>query len=92
MPQFKKALENVRAVLEEAGAGPEDVVDMTVYTTRMDTYRAKLNELGEAWRNTMGKRYPAMALVGVDELFDPQALVEVKAAAVAPDHDTEENP
>ncbi len=92
VPQFKKALENVRAVLKEAGAGPEDVVDMTVYTTRVDTYRAKLDELGEAWRNTMGKRYPAMALVGVDELFDPEALVEVKATAVTPDHDTEENP
>ncbi len=79
--QFKKALSNIRTVLEEAGSSPSSLVDMTVYVTDIDAYRASLPELGEAWRDVLGKEYPAMALVEVCELFHPEAVVEVKAVA-----------
>lgn len=81
VPQFEKALSNIQTVLEEAGSSPDALVDMTVYVTDMDAYRASLTELGEAWRGVMGDEYPAMALVEVCELFHPDALVEVKATA-----------
>lgn len=79
--QFEKALSNIQTVLEEAGSTPQALVDMTVYVTDIDAYRASLTGLGEAWRGVMGDKYPAMALVEVCELFHPEALVEVKATA-----------
>lgn len=80
--QFETALWNVRSVLEEAGVEPDALVDMTVYVTDMDAYRGSLPELGDAWREVMGRGYPAMALVEVCELFHPDAVVEAKATAV----------
>ena len=53
--------------------------------TDVDEYRASLGELGEVWRNRFGRRYPAMALVGVAELFEPGAKVELMGTAVVPD-------
>lgn len=82
--QFDLALRNVVVALEAAAAGPEHVVAMTVYTTDMDGYRSSLRELGPVWRRSMGDRYPAMALVGVTELVESAATVEIQAVAVLP--------
>lgn len=81
VPQFEAALANLRTVLEDAGADPGDLVDMTVFVTDIEAYRSQREALGEAWRRVLGKRYPAMALVEVRALFDPDAMVEIKAIA-----------
>ncbi len=80
--QFGQALQNVLAVLAEDGAGPEHLVRMTVYVTDIDAYRANLGEIGQAWKEIIGRYYPAMALVGVTALVEPAALVEIEATAV----------
>lgn len=79
--QFDQALANVLAVAAAAGAGPADIVRMTVYVTDLEAYRSSLRALGPVWRARMGKHYPAMALVGVAGLVEREALVEIEATA-----------
>lgn len=82
--QFGAALENVLAVVREAGGGPETVARMTVYVTDLAEYRAGRGPLGEVWRRLMGRHYPAMALVEVSGLVDEGGVVEIEATAVLP--------
>ncbi len=84
-PQFARALENVRAVLEAAGAKPEHLARVTVYVTDKDVYEREAAHVGEAWRRILGRVYPAMTLVEVSRLLEKGALVEVEATAVIPD-------
>lgn len=80
--QFGRALRNVLSVVRDAGGGPESVGRMTVYVTDLEAYRASLRPLGRVWRETMGRHYPAMALVEVSGLVDEEAVVEIEATAV----------
>lgn len=82
--QFGKALENVLAVVREAGGGPEHIGRLTIFVTDLAAYRAGLKPLGDTYRKAMGRHYPAMALVQVAGLVDPRALVEIEATAVIP--------
>ncbi|HEY8021540.1 MAG TPA: RidA family protein [Thermoanaerobaculia bacterium] len=82
--QFARALENVLAVVREAGGGPEHVVRLTVYATDKRRYLESLAAVGEGYRRVMGRRYPAMALVEVAGLLEPGALVEIEGTAVVP--------
>ena len=83
--QVRRTLANVLAVLGEAGAGPEHVVRLTWYVTDRDEYVRFLTEIGEAYRDVMGRVYPAMAVVAVTALVEPRAKVEIEATAVVPD-------
>jgi enamine deaminase RidA (YjgF/YER057c/UK114 family) len=83
--QFAAAAANLVAALRAAGGEPDDLVSVVVYATDLGEYRASLRELGEAWRREFGRRYPAMALVGVSALLDPEARVELMGVAVVPD-------
>ena len=80
--QLKQSLENTLAVLGEAGAGAEHVVRMTWYVTDLDAYRENLGAIGSAYREVMGKNFPAMAVVGVTGLVEPQAMIEIESTAV----------
>ena len=82
--QTRQALDNVVAVLREGGALPEHVVRMTWYVRDMDEYLAARAQLGEAYRAAMGDHFPAMALVAVNRLVEPDAVVEIEATAVVP--------
>jgi enamine deaminase RidA (YjgF/YER057c/UK114 family) len=83
--QFDGAAANLVAALRAAGGEPDDLVSIIVYATDLDEYRASLSDLGEVWRHHFGRRYPAMALVGVSALLDPLARVELMGVAVVPD-------
>jgi enamine deaminase RidA (YjgF/YER057c/UK114 family) len=83
--QTAQALRNVAAVLREAGAGPEHVVRMTWYLTDKAAYLAARRDIGRAWREVMGRHYPAMAAVVVAALIEDRALIEIEATAVVPD-------
>jgi enamine deaminase RidA (YjgF/YER057c/UK114 family) len=82
--QAKQALQNIVAVLAEGGARPEHIVRLTWYVLDMDEYLATRNELGAAYRAVMGEHFPAMALIQVGRLFEPQARLEIEATAVLP--------
>ena len=83
--QFEQVLKNIVAILAEDGAGPEHLVRLTCYVTSIEAYLASLAEIGEAWQRIIGKNYPAMALVEVVRLVEPQAMVEIEATAVVPE-------
>ena len=83
--QAQQALRNILAVLAEAGAGPQHIGRLTWYVVDMAEYRASLSELGPAYREVMGRHYPAMALVQVVALVEPEARVEIEATAIVPD-------
>lgn len=82
--QFRQALANVRAVLDAGGCPPERVGRVTVYVTDKQAYLAALKAVGQAWRESFGRHYPAMALVQVADLLEPGAMVEIEATAVLP--------
>jgi enamine deaminase RidA (YjgF/YER057c/UK114 family) len=83
--QLRQVLRNILSILAEDGAGPEHVVRMTCYVVDLDEYRAGLAEIGAVWRETMGRNYPAMAVVGVTGLVEPAARIEIEAMAMVPD-------
>ena len=83
--QFAQTLRNIVAILECDGAGPGNIARMTCYVISIDDYRASAKEIGAAWRQIIGPHYPAMALVEVRRLVEPEALVEIEATAVVPE-------
>ena len=80
--QAAQALRNIVAVLEAAGAGPEDIVRMTWYVTDKAAYIAGLKEIGQAYRQIIGRNFPAMTAVEVTALVEDRAKVEVECTAV----------
>jgi len=83
--QFARALDHILDIVREAGGGPEDIVNMTIYVTDLPAYKNGVKEIGAAWRQKMGRHYPAMALVGVAGLVEDGAKVEIQAQAVLAD-------
>lgn len=82
--QVRRALANVLAVLAEAGGGPENVARMTWYVTDREAYLRELEPIGAAYRELMGRHFPAMAVVVVAGLVEAEAKVEIEATAVLP--------
>lgn len=82
--QFAQALGNVVAVVREGGGGPEHIGQLTIYVKDKQAYLADLAGVGAAYKAQMGKNFPAMALVEVQDLLDPGAQVEIQALAVVP--------
>ncbi|MFH8366630.1 RidA family protein [Streptomyces sp. NPDC018031] len=82
--QFRQALANLLAALRACGGSPSQLARVTVYATDVDDYRAHARELGRIWRESAGRDYPAMAVIGVVRLWDEAALVELDGIAVLP--------
>ncbi len=83
--QTRQALINIAAVLQAGGAGPEHMVRMTWYVTDRLEYTARLKELGAAYREVMGRNFPAMTCVEVSGLVEDRARIEIEVTAVLPD-------
>lgn len=83
--QASRALSNIVAILSQAGAQPEHIVRMTWYVVDKDEYVASLRALGSAYREIIGRHYPAMTAVEVSGLVEDGARVEIEATAVVPD-------
>ena len=83
--QVAQVLRNIVAVLAEGGAKPEHIVRLTWYVTSKADYLGSLKELGRAYKEIIGRHYPAMALVQVVALVEDRAKVEIEATAVIPE-------
>ena len=83
--QVRQALRNIVAVLAEANARPEHIVRMTWYVVDKSEYLASVKEIGEAYREIIGRHYPAMTVVQVVALLENKARVEVEVTAVVPE-------
>lgn len=80
--QVRQTLENIVAVLKEAGAEPRHLVRLTWYITDKAAYIAARKEIGRAYREVIGRHFPTMALLVVAALLEDRALVEIEATAV----------
>jgi enamine deaminase RidA (YjgF/YER057c/UK114 family) len=83
-PQFAQALDNVLAVLAEAGGKPEHICRITAYCCDKPAYLAARQDLAALWRERMGRHYPAMSMIFVADLLDHPAVIELEATAVLP--------
>lgn len=83
--QVRQTLENIVAVLAAGGAGPEHITTMTWYFVDKTEYAANLRGIGQAYRETIGRHFPAMAAVQVMALVEDRAKIEIQATAVVPD-------
>ena len=83
--QFAQTLRNIVAILQCDGAYPKNIARLTCYVTSIDEYLESAKEIGSAWREIMGRHYPAMALVEVVRLVERDAKVEIEATAVVPE-------
>jgi enamine deaminase RidA (YjgF/YER057c/UK114 family) len=82
--QVDQALSNIVVLLSEAGAGPQHLVRLTWYVTDLRAYRESQVTIGTAYRRIIGKHFPTMSVIGVSELVEPSAMVEIEATAVLP--------
>ena len=82
--QVEQVLKSIVEILACAGARPEHLVRLTWYVTDKREYLASLRDIGRAYKATIGRHYPAMALVQVVALVEDSAKVEIEATAVIP--------
>ncbi|QVQ35178.1 RidA family protein (plasmid) [Pseudochrobactrum algeriensis] len=83
--QVHQTLKNIVAILAVDGAGPEHITSMTWYFTDKQEYKANMRGLGQAYRDVIGKHFPAMAAMQVAGLIEDRAKIEIQATAVVPD-------
>lgn len=83
--QFERVLGNLEIALQASGGEMTDIVKMNLYVVDVDNYKQHLREIGEVYRSYFGKYYPTMTLVGVTQLFEPEAMLEIEAIAVISD-------
>ena len=83
--QTRQALTNIVELLAEAGAEPRHLTRLTWYVTDKRLYLDRLGEVGQAYRDTLGRHFPAMTMVQVSALIEDRALVEIEATAVLPE-------
>ncbi len=82
--QLRQTLENTVAVLKAGGAGPEHIVRMTWYITDKAEYQRSTAQIGEVYRQVIGRNFPAMAVVAVTALMEDRAKIEIETTAVLP--------
>jgi enamine deaminase RidA (YjgF/YER057c/UK114 family) len=85
--QTAQALRNIVRVLKEAQAEPRHLVRLTWYVLSRDAYIREARDIGAAYREILGKHFPAMSVVEVRGLVEQRALVEIEATAVIPDEE-----
>jgi enamine deaminase RidA (YjgF/YER057c/UK114 family) len=83
--QFRQILLNTLAILGEDGAGPQHIARMTWYVVDIDEYRSSLAEIGAIYKAIIGGHFPAMAVVAVAALVEPEARIEIETIAIVPE-------
>lgn len=78
--QTKAVIENVRDILQSAGAHIEDIVEVTTYLVNMNDF-AGYNEVYGEYFDYDG---PARTTVAVHQLPHPHLLIEIRAMAYKP--------
>ena len=82
--QVRQALQNIVDVLAEADARPEHIVRMTWYVLDKHEYLGAHKEVGAAYRDVIGRHFPAMTAVQVAGLIEERARVEIEVTAIVP--------
>ena len=83
--QARQALRNIVELLAVAGARPEHLARLTWFVGDRDEYLASQERLGAAYREVVGRHYPAMSVIEVKGFVEDGARLEIEATAVVPD-------
>lgn len=83
--QIRQSLQNVVAVLQQAGGRPEHIVRMTWYVLDRRAYLEEAKAIGAVFREIIGSYQAAMTLIEVSGLMEADARVEIEATAVIPE-------
>lgn len=82
--QSRQTLQNIVDILAQANCGPQHIARMTWFVVDMDEYTSNLSSIGDVYREVIGRHFPAMTLVQVGALVEPDARLEIEATAIAP--------
>lgn len=82
--QAAQAFKNIVDILKSAGGRPEHLVRLTWYVTNRAEYIRARREIGVAYKEIIGRNYPAMSVIVVTGLLEERAKVEIEATAVVP--------
>jgi enamine deaminase RidA (YjgF/YER057c/UK114 family) len=82
--QIRQSLTNIVAILAEAGAKPEHIVRMNWYLEDKEEYNARLNEIGEVYRDLIGRHFPVMTALQVAGFVEVGAKIEIEVTAMLP--------
>ena len=82
--QVRQSLTNIVAILAEAGARPEHIVRMNWYLEDKEEYNARLGEIGDVYRDLIGRHFPAMTALQVAGFVEVGAKVEIEVTAMLP--------
>jgi enamine deaminase RidA (YjgF/YER057c/UK114 family) len=80
--QFRQVVRNLKTAIEAAGGRPDQYAVLTIYITNLEAYWNNTKILGSAYREVFGKYFPAITLVEVKRLYNPDCLIEVSGIAV----------
>ena len=80
--QFAQVIRNLKTAVEAAGGRPDQYAVLTMYITDLQAYLNNRKSLGEAYREVFGKYFPAITLVQVRSLYNPDCMVEISGIAV----------
>ena len=83
--QFRQVIRNLKVAIEEAGGRPDQFAVLTMYVTDSKAYRLNTKAIGAAYRDVFDKHFPAITLVEVKALYNPDCMVEISGVAVIPD-------
>lgn len=81
IPQMEQALRNIVAIVEAAGGQATDIARLTWFVKDKAAYLAQQREVGQAYRRVMGKHFPAMSMLVINDLIEDEALIEIEATA-----------
>ena len=79
--QMSQCLRNIASIVEEAGGQISDITRLTWFVTDKSEYIVNQAEVGRAYRDVLGKHFPAMSLIIVSGLVEDEALIEIEATA-----------
>lgn len=80
--QAEQALQNILDVVKAAGGKANDITRLTWYVIDKKEYLSRLPEVGKAYRNVLGRHFPAMSMLVIKELIEDKAMLEIEATAV----------
>jgi enamine deaminase RidA (YjgF/YER057c/UK114 family) len=80
--QFVQVMRNLKTAVEAAGGRPDQYAVLTIYVTDLQAYLRNKKPLGQAYREVFGKYFPAITLVEVKSLYNPECLIEISGIAV----------
>jgi len=80
--QFTQVMRNLKTAVEAVGGHPNQYAVLTIYTTRLEDYWGSKKPLGAAYRAVFGKHFPAITLVEVKRLYNPDCMIEISGVAI----------